>query len=766
MLQRLLSTLFALAISFFCVAQQDSLGLILNRLKAEDLILTTDKIGKQQVVSASRSLKTLEDLPLSIYVITQEEIFKNGYTTLVDVLKSLPGIRVSQPGSALDGETFLMRGLYGNSYAKILINDLPIKPSAVGGMPIGAQLPIRQAERIEVIFGPAAAVYGADASSGVINIILKETEKPLFTRADLSVGSNAYNDLNVMFGGRIGKGKRILRFSVYGSNTVFDDRNTKYDSNLYNPRSYSGQDSSYLSNPNYRGTPRKPVLNTLPHLSRMFGIDLRYRALQFSYNQMYRRDHSAIGLNPFSVSYTNPLNYIGETITRFNIGLRKNFKNSGFTANLTLLNYNMDVRSSYTYVNNTLWRFLDLQVDEIANTPMERDSLSSTIFNNVFSGSRFSYAESADAIGEVLLNFRPYSGIEIVAGANIQYSYNQPIINYLKRAPDAGLFFSDIVADSTDFPFLPFEEYFYTFGAFGQAYMTFKGLTLMLGMRFDQTELYGGVFNPRLAIQYRPGKNFSVRANYSTAFRVPTTFYGANTYLVEFGNLNSLRTNGNQQLSAESTSSYELGLQWNNHRNVFADVSFFYSQTENIISYNFDAATPTPNPLTTVTLGYLNDEESAIDIYGLQSRFLIKNIVPSYKLDLEFNFSYTLGKEILPFGKGELDQVRMQPKVLARMNVSLSPGNKFYINLKNGYSTSWINRFVIDEDNTFSTPGYYTLDVLVRYELNRNFQIYTDLNNLFSKQYGGIGATGFADDLFYNPQPQRTLRFGLSYTMN
>ena len=71
----------------------------------------------------------------------------NGYLTLTDVLKRLPGIRVSQPGSALEGETFLMRGLLGNAYAKILINDLPIKPFLVSGMPIGAQLPIREAYR-------------------------------------------------------------------------------------------------------------------------------------------------------------------------------------------------------------------------------------------------------------------------------------------------------------------------------------------------------------------------------------------------------------------------------------------------------------------------------------------------------------------------------------------------------------------------------------------------------------------------------------------
>ena len=44
----------------------------------------------------------------------------------------------------------------------------PVRPSVVGAMPIGSQLPIRQAERIEVIYGPAATIYGADAASGVI----------------------------------------------------------------------------------------------------------------------------------------------------------------------------------------------------------------------------------------------------------------------------------------------------------------------------------------------------------------------------------------------------------------------------------------------------------------------------------------------------------------------------------------------------------------------------------------------------------------------
>ncbi|MEZ4948332.1 MAG: hypothetical protein R2784_02910 [Saprospiraceae bacterium] len=51
---------------------------------------------------------------------------------------------MSQPGSA-EGKTFMMRGLIGNQYSKILINDVPIRPTALLGMPIGAQLLIKQA---------------------------------------------------------------------------------------------------------------------------------------------------------------------------------------------------------------------------------------------------------------------------------------------------------------------------------------------------------------------------------------------------------------------------------------------------------------------------------------------------------------------------------------------------------------------------------------------------------------------------------------------
>ena len=204
--------------SIFLSGQEQSTSSDQDRIEilgTEDLAFRDDSV-EMNVISASRSSKRIGELPITIYVVTREDIIRNHYNSLIDVVKSLPGIRVSQPGSGELGESFQLRGLIGNLYTMILINGLPIKPSAVIGMPVLSQLPIRQAERIEIIYGPAAAVYGADAVSGVINIITKEADKGTFVMGDISLGQFDYRSSNFMVGGKTGKNKNIMQYSFYG----------------------------------------------------------------------------------------------------------------------------------------------------------------------------------------------------------------------------------------------------------------------------------------------------------------------------------------------------------------------------------------------------------------------------------------------------------------------------------------------------------------------------------------------------------------------
>ena len=99
-------------------------------------------------------------------VIGKREIRDYNYRTLVEALKFKPGIMVSEPGNGETGNHFYQRGLWGNSYSKILLNGMPISPSVTSGMPINEMLYLKHAESIEVVYGPASAVYGADAFAG------------------------------------------------------------------------------------------------------------------------------------------------------------------------------------------------------------------------------------------------------------------------------------------------------------------------------------------------------------------------------------------------------------------------------------------------------------------------------------------------------------------------------------------------------------------------------------------------------------------------
>ncbi len=157
--------------------------------------MNIEELMNVKVVTASRSARSIKELPSMVHIITREEILNNNYATLIDALKDIPGIKVSQPGTGTHGEKYVIRGLWGNNYAKILVNGIPIRPSAVDGMPIGEQINMKNIEQIEVVYGPASALYGADALAGIINIITFNPGEN-YTRLETSVGTAGYVSTN------------------------------------------------------------------------------------------------------------------------------------------------------------------------------------------------------------------------------------------------------------------------------------------------------------------------------------------------------------------------------------------------------------------------------------------------------------------------------------------------------------------------------------------------------------------------------------------
>lgn len=726
-------------------SQSDSIYAPFNveRLSAED-IKPGQQAKSREIISASRSSKNIEELPVGVYVITKEEILNNGYNTLVDVLKTVPGVRVSQPGSAIEGETFLMRGLFGNYYTKILINNLPVQPSATSGMPVGAQLPIKQAERIEIIFGPASAIYGADAMGGVINIITKDADQTIFAQADISSGQFGYNQINTMFGGKLGKDNDIIRYSLYASNTERNDLNVKYNKDsVYTPMMYTN-DSSFINNKDYSGTTFLPNFQDLPQKSQLMGAQLKYRSFKAEYQYMYRRDHSAIGLFPLASSYSDATRFYAERINRLSVGYDENFNRIAFSGNASYLKYNVDKNSSSLSIED--W---------------------------VKNGVHYKYAASDDIYAEQLVTFRLNKNFEFLSGASLQNSGNLPINNYLLKPFDTELykpFSKDKIAFESEITDSLPTTVFQNRGAFVQVYFSSKKLNTIAGVRYDKHSIYGSSINPRIALSYRIGSKNIFRASFSKAFRAPSSYYVYSSLTLPNLKPREFIQLQNEELQPERLYAYEVGNKTIFSERVTFDISAFYQYISNLITNSLILDTAL-NAKNILTFAYLNDLNSSGTLMGIQTVLGCSDIIPSIKLNADLHASVSKGKEVLPLNRGELSGFRMVPSFMGQLHVSFSPLPKFLINVNTLYMSKWIGRMVFTDPFTgnnlyFENKGYYTFDLVTRYKFNQNFQAFVKVLNVLNAQYAGLDAYGSLDDLMFNPQMGRNLQVGISFRLN
>jgi vitamin B12 transporter len=118
------------------------------------------------------------DIPAGVTVIDRQTIEQRGYTTLPDALAAVPGVRVSQSGGPGGNASVFVRGT--NSNAVLVLRDgMPLNDASdsSGAFNFGVDT-LADVERIEVIRGPMAALYGSGAIGGVINLISRQGHEP------------------------------------------------------------------------------------------------------------------------------------------------------------------------------------------------------------------------------------------------------------------------------------------------------------------------------------------------------------------------------------------------------------------------------------------------------------------------------------------------------------------------------------------------------------------------------------------------------------
>ena len=121
------------------------------------------------VVTASRIPQIVSETPASVVVITKEQLEQAGVTNLGEALKAASGLYIKDSGTVGGPTSIFIRGS-SNEQTLVLLDGRPLNDARAGGVN-AATIPVHGVERIEVIKGAASALYGADAVSGVVNII-------------------------------------------------------------------------------------------------------------------------------------------------------------------------------------------------------------------------------------------------------------------------------------------------------------------------------------------------------------------------------------------------------------------------------------------------------------------------------------------------------------------------------------------------------------------------------------------------------------------
>lgn len=181
-----MSRLTAIALSFLLIPFAPAAsGQDMDALLQMDI----DELMQLRVVTANRHEQAVWKAPAVITVLEGDDLRRRGYRSLGEALTTVPGLHVIQDGV---GFYVVARGVGSGqrSYArtlKVMLDGQPLGLRSDASQFLGPELiPLGVVERVEIVRGPASALYGADAYLGVINIITRQ-DAPAF-RVQLGVG--------------------------------------------------------------------------------------------------------------------------------------------------------------------------------------------------------------------------------------------------------------------------------------------------------------------------------------------------------------------------------------------------------------------------------------------------------------------------------------------------------------------------------------------------------------------------------------------------
>lgn len=491
---------------------------------------------------ATGSRRNLRRAPAVATLITAEDIKAMGATDLDEALESVPGLHVSHTADR-NFSTYSIRGINGNpSNPQVLMlqNGIPINTLFRGdkGQAWGS-MPVENIARIEVIRGPGSALYGADAFSGVINIITKTAED--IKGGELGVRGGSFNSQSawMLHGGKLDE-IEVAAYLRVGQTDGYRE-------------SISADAASRLDRIFGTHASRAPGALQTGHDDVDATLDLGYG--KWRARAGYKlRDNLGLGAG---VSYA--LDPVGsERSERFNADLSwidpRFADNWGLGWSGSYLHYSEDASNYNLFPPGTTFPTGSFPNGMIGSPARwERQlRLSGYATYTGFSGHSLRLGLGHEDLDlyrvRTLKNFLLTPGGPVPTGALSDYSDIQPHITPHRRINDY-VYLQDEWSLAPDW-------------------------SLTAGLRHDNFSDFGGTTNPRLALVWDAALDVTAKLLYGQAFRAPsfTEQYGINPV-----------ANGNPALKPESIRTLEAAFSWQARKDAQLNLSLFRYAMDDVI---------------------------------------------------------------------------------------------------------------------------------------------------------------------------------------
>lgn len=731
--------------------------------------------GALQISSVSKKAENIYEAPATVTVITEEDILTRGYTNIEAVFDDLPGFDISRT-RGINFSNLYQRGYRSNNTERTLFLIDGVEENSLWSNTafISRQYSLSNVKRIEVVYGPASTMYGANAFVGVVNVITKEPQSLLKQRhfglsADAGYGTynSRYADVSMV------TGMKDISLMITGRVYATDGMDlTNYPEFNYNPSDYDTVDyrsmlsvanpgEEFNASPYYTVTPDSAILNDAGlEAVRNFDkqaldTELNGQPVGYSNNALYWLLNVKLRVARLTASlqtwkYFQPQ---ANTFNDNNEAGRENGSQWVPEETFFYLNYDKDITPRLSISNFSIFRLTEVDPETAAVFLLNYSNGAlgtSSLLNNTepFWITKYYYQLSRQFRNEVKLNYS-YRNFEIIGGIEGRISDVQGDYRTTTRADTSAMEAGTSVGDT-----LPGGNNYLIrdFGAYTQGSYRFTNwLKITLGGRFDYNQIrsdggYGWVFNPRVAVVASPG-DYIFKVIYASAFQNASNW---TKYSVSDDRL------PNPKLKPEEVDNIELSAF--RQINAFLDVglSYYYAVYDGVVG----TKTFTVNGRTYQRNEAIGEQQ----IQGLQATMNLR--FDNYSVWGNYTFCSPKSREV--DSEGNLTDNILDIADIAQHQFNIGGNIEFFERLQLHLRTNYVGKRRVGEGTTVSSnpgtfPAYMIFNGTVTYRdaLLPGMNLQLICNNIFNAEYMHPGIRS-ASGGFYS---YRTPQYGRNFML-